>query len=82
MYLKRVTVKCGFCSRSIIESFFFENEQGESDTVNDDRYRAMFQQDGATCHTAEATLDVCALFWKIAFSAAELMSFGHIGAAI
>ena len=52
--------------------FFFENEQGEAVTVNDNRYRAMlftkfeeedmgniwFQQDGATCHTAEATLDV------------------------
>ena len=30
-----------------------------------------FQQDGATCHTAEATLD-----------AAELMSFGYLRAAI
>ena len=29
-----------------------------------------FQQDGATCHTAEATLDVL------------LISFGHLGAAI
>ena len=41
-----------------------------------------FQQNGATCHTAEATLDVCALFLKITLSAAELMSFGHLGAAI
>ena len=41
-----------------------------------------FQQDGATCHTAEATLDVCALFLKIALSTAELMSFGYLGAAI
>ena len=32
-----------------------------------------FQQDGTTCHTAEATLDVSALF---------LISFGHYGAAI
>ena len=41
------------------------------------------QQDGATCHTAEVTLDVFfALFLKIALSAAELMSFGHLGAAI
>ena len=51
--------------------FFLENEQGEAVTVNSDRYRAMlftkieeenignvcFQQDGVTCHTAEATLD-------------------------
>ena len=63
-------------------------EQGVAVTVNGDRYRNMlneflckeedidyiwFQQDGATCHTAEATLDVFALFLKIALSAAELM---------
>ena len=60
----------------LIGPFFFENEQREAVTVNEDRYRAMlneflfkkieekdignikFQQDGATCHTAEATLDV------------------------
>ena len=41
-----------------------------------------FQQDGATCHTAKATLDVCALFLKITLSTAELMLFGHLGAAI
>ena len=70
------TVWCGFWSGSIIGPFFFENEQGESVTVNGDRYRVMmneflftkieeedigniwFQQDGATCYTAEATLDV------------------------
>ena len=41
-----------------------------------------FQQDGTTCHTVETTLMFCALFLKIALSAAELMSFGHLGAAI
>ena len=73
---KRVTLCCGFWSRGIIETCFFENEQGEAVTVNGDRYRAMlneflftkieeedidniwFKQDGATCHTAETTLDV------------------------
>ena len=76
MHPKRVSLWCGFWSRGIIGPFFFENEQGEVVTVNDDRYRAMLnkflftkieeedignilvQQDGATCHTAEATLDV------------------------
>ena len=38
---KQVTVWCGFWSRGIIGPFFFENEQGESVTVNDDHYRAM-----------------------------------------
>ena len=78
----------------IIGPFFFENEQEEAVTV--DRYRIMlneflftkieeedignisFQQDGATCHTAEATHDVL----KITLSAADLMSFGHLEAAI
>ena len=67
---KQVTVCCGFWSRCIIGPFFFENEQGETFTVNGDRYRAMlnkflftigniwFQQDVATWHTAEATLYV------------------------
>ena len=41
-----------------------------------------FQQDCATCHTAGATLDVCAQFLKILLSSAQLMSFGHLGAAI
>ena len=68
---------CGFWSRDIIGSFFFENKKGEPVTVNGDRYRIerlneflftkieqedigniWFQQDGAMCHTAEATLDV------------------------
>ena len=37
-----------------------------------------FQQEGATCHTAEASLDVLRpVLLKIALSASELMSFGH-----
>ena len=72
---KRVTIWCVFWARGI-GPFFFQNEQEEAVTVNDDRYRAMlneflftkieeedigsiwFQQDGAMCHRAEATLDV------------------------
>ena len=44
-----------------------------------------FKQDSATCHTAEATLNVFRPFedfLKIALSAAELISFRHLGAAI
>ena len=41
---KRVTVWCAFWSRGIIGPFFFENEQGESVTVNGDRYRAMLNE--------------------------------------
>ena len=35
---KRVTVWCGFWSKSIIGSFFVENERGEDVTVHSDRY--------------------------------------------
>ena len=42
---KRVTAWCGFWSRGIIGPFFFfENEQGESVSVNDDRYRDMLNE--------------------------------------
>ena len=54
-----------------------ENEQEEAVTGNGDRYRAMlneflftkikkiwFQQDGATCHIAKATLDVLRLVFE------------------
>ena len=41
---KPVTVWCGFWSRSIIGSFFFENEQGEAVTIHRDRYRAMLNE--------------------------------------
>ena len=41
---KRVTVWCGFWPRVIIAPFFFENEQGQAVTVNDDRYRGMLNE--------------------------------------
>ena len=41
------------------------------------------KKNGATCHTAEATFDVLHIAkMHIALSAADLMSFGHFGAAI
>lgn len=76
MHPSRVTVWCGFWSKGIIGPFFFENEEGETVTVNGGRYRAMLceylfttiededlgdiwiQQDGATCHTANVTIDL------------------------
>ena len=87
---KRVTVCCGFWSRSIIGPLFFENEQGETVTVNDDclqklkrRILATFGFKRTALRAAQPKLYsiFCALFLKIALSAAELMSFGHLGAA-
>ena len=92
-HTKRVTFWCGFWSRGIIGTFFFENEQGEAVTVNGDRYRGIlneflftkirkedidnkwFQLDCATCHTALHSM-FCALFLKIALSAAGLLFVG------
>ena len=39
-----VTVWCGFWSRGKIGTFFFENKQVETVTVNGDRYRAMLNE--------------------------------------
>ena len=67
---KRVTVWCRFWF-TIIEPFFFENEQGQAmlneflftKIEEEDIGNIWFQQDGATCHTAEPTLDVlCPVF--------------------
>ena len=91
---KRVTVWCGFWSRDIIGPFFLAeavtvNSDGYRAMLNEflltkideeDIGNIWFQQEGATCHTAEATL--CALFLQIALSVAELMSFSRLGVAI
>ena len=65
---KRVTVWCGFWSRVIIRPFFFENEQFLFTTLHatQPKLHSMFS----------------ALFLKISLSAAELMSFSHLWAAI
>ena len=97
---KPVTVWYGFWSRGIIGPFFIENEQGETVTVNGDRYRPMLNEFlftklkrrilatfGFNSTALRATKPklhsmFCALFLKIALSAAKLMLFGHLGAAI
>ena len=91
---KRITVWCGFWSRSIIGPFCFENEQGEAITVNGVYYRAQLNDERrilATFGLNRTVLRVtqpklhsvfCVLFLKIALAAAKLMSFGHAGAAI
>ena len=82
-HLKRVTVWCGFWSRVIIGQFFFENEQA----VNGDRYWVMLNEFLFTKIEEEDIANIWfqqdgALFFKIVLSAADLMLFGHLGAAI
>ena len=91
---KRHTVWCGFWSRDIIGLFFFENKQGEAVTVNGNSYRTMlneflftkiefgFNRTALSVTYPKLLSMFCALFLKITLSAAELMSFGHLGAAI
>ena len=94
---KLVTFWCGFWFRSIMEPLFFENEQGEAVTVNGDLYWAMLNEflftkiedeDIGNKRTAlRATQPklhsmFCALLLKIALSAAKLMTFRQLKAAI
>ena len=81
--------------------FFFENEQGDAvngdryramlneflftKIEEQDIGNIWFQQDSATCHTAEATLDILRPFFAnriISRRADDLMSFGHLEATI
>ena len=87
---KRVTVWCGFWSRAIIVPFFSENEQGEAVTGNGYGYRAILNEFLFTKIEEEDIGNIwfqlhsmfCELFLKIALTAAELMSFGQLIAAI
>lgn len=70
----KCTVWCAITSQRIIGPFFFEDNDGNGVTVNGERYRDMvqnflrpalsdnremwFQQDGATAHTARATMQL------------------------
>ena len=46
--------------------------------VYEDIGNIRFQLDGATCHTAEATLDVLSPVFQDRIIAAEMMSFDHL----
>ena len=76
---KRVTVWCGFRSRG--QKLLLENKQREAITVNGDRYRANLKEFLFTKIEKEDIGNI-GLFLKILLSAAELMSFRLLGAAI
>ena len=95
---KRVTVWCRFWSRGIFKPFFFENKRplqsmaiviGPCWTnfcLQKLKSRILATIDvnrTALCATQPKLHSMfCPLFLKISLSAAELMSFGHLGAAI
>uniref|UniRef100_A0A8D9EM93 Transposase n=1 Tax=Cacopsylla melanoneura TaxID=428564 RepID=A0A8D9EM93_9HEMI len=88
----KVTVWCGVYAGKVIGPYFFEDDVGNTVSVNGERYRAMvnefllpqldelglenmwFQQDGATTHTARATIDLL----KQAFPGRLISRFGDI----
>ncbi|GFU84034.1 hypothetical protein TNCV_2731761 [Trichonephila clavipes] len=47
---KKLTVWCALWAGGIIGPYFFKNDEGHNEL--------WFQQDGATCHTARATIDL------------------------
>lgn len=88
----KVTAWCAVYAGGVIGPYFFENNVGETTTVDGARYRAMindfflpkldelgledmwFQQDGATAHTAQDTIDVL----KAAFPGRLISRFGDL----
>ncbi|GFX90820.1 DUF4817 domain-containing protein [Trichonephila clavipes] len=48
LHLEKLTVWCALWAGGIIGPYFFKNDEGHNVTVND----------GATCHTARATIDL------------------------
>ena len=88
---KWVTVWCGFWSRGTIGPFFLENEQGEGKMQNEGNEQKLKRRILATFGFNRTALRAtqpklhsmfCTLFLKIALSAVELMSVGHLRAAI
>ncbi|GFS49521.1 transposable element Tc3 transposase [Trichonephila clavipes] len=52
LHPEKLTVWCALWAGGIIGPYFFKNDEGNSVT------ELWFQQDGATCHTARATIDL------------------------
>ncbi|GFS65186.1 DUF4817 domain-containing protein [Trichonephila clavipes] len=52
LHTEKLTVWCALWADGIIGPYFFKNDEGHSVTV------LWFQQDGTTCHTARATIDL------------------------
>ncbi|GFY34527.1 putative DD41D transposase [Trichonephila clavipes] len=58
LHPEKLTVWCALWAGRIIGPYFFKNDEGHNVTDNHDVQELWFQQDGATCHTAHATIDL------------------------
>ncbi|GFU48584.1 DUF4817 domain-containing protein [Trichonephila clavipes] len=56
LHPEKLTVWCALWAGGIIDPYFFKNDEGHNN--NHDVQELWFQQDGATCHTARATIDL------------------------
>ncbi|GFV45094.1 transposable element Tc3 transposase [Trichonephila clavipes] len=56
LHPEKLTVWCALWAGGIIGPYFFKNDEGHNN--NHDVQELWFQQDGATCHTARATIDL------------------------
>ncbi|GFS58028.1 putative transposase [Trichonephila clavipes] len=90
LHPEKLTVWCALWAGGIIGPYFFKNDEGHNVTVNGDRYmitnffipelnnhdvrELWFQQDGATCHTARATIDLL----KDTFGGRLISRFGPV----
>ena len=81
---KRVTVWCGLWSRDIIGHFSSKLSQSTAIVIGPRWTLATFGFNRTVLRATQPKLHsmFCALFLKIALSAAELISFGHLGAVI
>lgn len=79
LHSQKVTVWCVMSSLGVVGPYFFESENGNTVTVNSERYaevlvnfafpaldkhvndRSLFQQDGATSHIANISMDLLKL---------------------
>ncbi|GFU66520.1 uncharacterized protein TNCV_639541 [Trichonephila clavipes] len=66
LHPEKLTVWCALWAGGIIGPYFFKNDEGHNDL--------WFQQDGATCHTARATIDL----WKDTFGDRLISRFGPV----
>ncbi|GFW10552.1 DUF4817 domain-containing protein [Trichonephila clavipes] len=55
LHPEKLTVWCALWTGGIISPYFFKNDEGHNVTVNG---AVTVQQDGTTCHTARATIDL------------------------
>ncbi|GFU64172.1 uncharacterized protein TNCV_3745401 [Trichonephila clavipes] len=71
LHPEKLTVWCALWAGGIIGPYFFKNDEGHNVSQSMELW---FQQDGATCHTARATIDLL----KDTFGVRLISRFGPV----